>query len=113
MNMSVHVFIQSVCLSSVCVTGWEQSQRPLLGTPVGKFVHMMQRVDPKRIEAMVAASAEPAEGPASGETSPFDSDEALVAEPIAETIGFDQFAQVDLRVARVLTAEDVPGRRSC
>jgi methionyl-tRNA synthetase len=91
------------------ITNWEQSQRPLLGTPVGKFAHMMQRVDPKRVEAMVAASAEPSEGPAAGETLPFDSDEALLAEPIAETIGFDQFAQVDLRVARVIAAEDVAG----
>ena len=41
------------------ITSWEQSQQPLLGTPVGKFPHMMQRVDPKQVEAMVAASAEP------------------------------------------------------
>jgi len=43
------------------ITSWEQSQRPLLGTPVGKFTHMMQRVDPKNIAALLAASAEPAE----------------------------------------------------
>ena len=34
------------------IARWEQSQQPLLGTPVGKFAHMMQRVDPKRVEAM-------------------------------------------------------------
>jgi methionyl-tRNA synthetase len=91
------------------ITSWEQSQRPLLGTPVGKFKHMMQRVDPKRVEAMVAASAEPVESPAAGETLPFDSDAPLLAEPLAETISFDQFALTDLRVARVLEAEDVAG----
>ncbi len=91
------------------IVSWEQSKQPLLGTPVGKFKHMMQRVDPKRVEAMVAASAEPAEGSPPGETLPHDSDAPLLAEPIAETIGFDQFAQVDLRVARVLEAEDVAG----
>jgi len=92
------------------IVSWEQSQKPLLGTPVGKFTHMMQRVDPKRIEAMVAASAEPSENDAkTAETPPLDSDAPLLAEPIAETIGFDQFALVDLRVARVLEAEDVPG----
>ena len=91
------------------ITSWEQSKQPLLGTPVGKFTHMIERVDPKRVEAMVAASAEPAESPPPGESVLFDSDAPLLAEPIAETIGFDQFAQVDLRVARVLAAEDVAG----
>ncbi|MEN6406342.1 MAG: methionine--tRNA ligase [Thermoguttaceae bacterium] len=92
------------------ITHWNQSQQPLLGTPVGKFSHLMQRVDPKRIEAMVAASAEPAgSDSASAETLPMDSDAPLLAEPLSETINFEQFAQVDLRVARVLQAEDVPG----
>ncbi len=92
------------------ITSWEQSQKPLLGTSVGKFAHMMQRVDPKNIEAMVAASAEPAEPESSmPSTVPFDTDAALLAEPLAETINFDQFAAVDLRVARVIDAEDVAG----
>jgi methionyl-tRNA synthetase len=91
------------------ITSWEQSQQWLLGTSVGKFKHMMQRVDPKRIEAMVAASAEPTESAPPDESVPFDSDAPLLAEPLAETISFDQFAQVDLRVARVLEAEDVAG----
>jgi len=85
------------------IVRWDQSQRPLLGTAVGRFEHMMQRVDPKRIEAMVAASVE------AESTVPMDNDAPLAAEPLAETISFDQFAQVDLRVARVLNAEDVPG----
>ena len=93
------------------IVSWEQSQKPLLGTPVGKFSHMMQRVDPKRIEAMVAASAEPAEENNPTDTLSFDTDAALLAEPIAETISFDQFAQVDLRVARILDAEDVSGAK--
>ena len=37
-----------------------------------------------------------------------DSDEALKAEPLAETITFDDFVKVDLRVARVIAAESVP-----
>jgi methionyl-tRNA synthetase len=90
------------------IVSWEQSQKPLLGTPVGKFSHMMQRVDPKRIEAMQQASAEP-EDNAAPATIPFDTDEALLAEPLAEAINFDQFAQVDLRVVRIIAAEDVKG----
>ena len=87
--------------------------QPLLGTPVGKFSHMMQRVDPKRVEAMVAASTEPAEAETPADTLPLDSDAPLVAEPLAETISFDEFAKVDLRVVRVMAAEDVPARKNC
>ena len=90
------------------ITSWEQSQQPLLGTPVGKFTHMMQRVDPKKVEAMVAASAEPADEETSAAVIPIDTDAALMAEPLAETITFDDFAKVDLRVVRVIDAEDVP-----
>jgi methionyl-tRNA synthetase len=96
-------------LFSEPILSWEQSQRPLVGRPVGKFEHLMQRVDPKRIEALVAASAEPDPDEQPAEDVPFDNDAALLAEPLAETISFDEFARVDLRVARVLAAEDVPG----
>jgi methionyl-tRNA synthetase len=37
-----------------------------------------------------------------------DSDASLLAEPLASQITIDEFAKVDLRVARVLSAEDVP-----
>jgi methionyl-tRNA synthetase len=91
------------------VISWEQSQRPLLGTPVGKFSHMLHRVDPKRVEAMLAASAQPEPTETAAESVPFDNDAPLLAEPLAETISFDEFAKVDLRVVRVVAAEDVPG----
>jgi methionyl-tRNA synthetase len=41
-----------------------------------------------------------------------DSDAALQAEPLlTDLISIDDFAKVDLRVARVLTAEEVPGAK--
>jgi len=51
--------------------------------------------------------AVPAAAPAAP-TAPVDSDAALLAEPLAPQITIDEFAKVDLRVARVLNAEDVP-----
>ncbi len=91
------------------ITSWDQSQRPLLGKPVGKFSHMMQRVDPKKVAAMQTESAEPPETETDAEAAAADSDAPLLAEPLAESISFDDFAKVDLRVARVLAAEDVAG----
>jgi methionyl-tRNA synthetase len=93
------------------ITDWEQSQRPLLGTPVGKFTHMMQRVDPEKVEAMQAASAEPAAVEDTLAATPADSDAALLAEPLAETITFDDFMKVDLRVVRIVEAEEVAEAR--
>ena len=69
----------------------------------------MQRIDPKRVEAMVAASLEPAEAGTAGRERPLRQRRPALAEPLAETITFDEFARVDLRVARVIAAEDVPG----
>jgi methionyl-tRNA synthetase len=97
---------------------WEQSKRPLLATKVGRFSHLMKRVQREQLDAMIAASTEAAPGEtapgdaAAASTPPApaydDGDQPLVAEPLAEMITIDDFTKVDLRVARVLTAEDVP-----
>jgi methionyl-tRNA synthetase len=91
------------------ITRWEQSQTPLTGTRVGRFQHMMKRVDRKQVDAMFAASLEdePTEARSDGAAAE-DGGEPLRAEPLAETISFEEFAKVDLRVARVVAAEDVP-----
>ena len=39
---------------------------------------------------------------------PADSGEALAAEPLAATCTIDDFAKIDLRIARIVTAEEVP-----
>jgi methionyl-tRNA synthetase len=45
-------------LLNVPVRHWDDVQTPLRDTPVAPFEHMMTRVDPKRVQAMLAASAE-------------------------------------------------------
>jgi methionyl-tRNA synthetase len=91
---------------------WDQAEQPLSGRPIGKFQHMMQRVDPTRIEAMIAesreesAAAEPTSTPKALAFS--DSGDALVANPLAAQIGIDDFLKVDLRVARIVEAKEVP-----
>jgi methionyl-tRNA synthetase len=88
---------------------WDEVATPLVGTPVSKFEHLLQRVDPKQVQAMIEASKETTpEETAASRTLPQDGPEALAAEPLQPTITIDEFAKVDLRVARVLSAEDVP-----
>jgi methionyl-tRNA synthetase len=108
------------------IVGWDQSQKPLLGTRLAPFKHLMTRIDPKQVQAMIdeskpevpaatpgaaansgAAGAPSAPGPASPGTWN-DGPEALAAEPLAPTCTIDDFAKVDLRVARVVAAEAVP-----
>ncbi|TWU45354.1 Methionine--tRNA ligase [Novipirellula aureliae] len=96
------------------ITSWDQSKTPLTGTPVAKFKRMMDRVQPEEITKMIeeskALAAEAAEANATEAAAAAfnDSDEALKAEPLAEEITIDDFAKVDLRVARVIAAEHVP-----
>jgi len=98
------------------IRSWDESQTPLVGRPVGPFSPLMQRVDAKQIEALLAASraeaaprGEPAVDP-TAPTSPAGGDPglALAAEPLAPACTIDDFARIDLRVARIVAAEEVP-----
>ena len=94
---------------------WDQSQTPLVGTQVNKFTHMLQRVEEKDVHAMIEDS-KPAAGEAASAaghcrrlTSQWnDSGDPLAAEPLAPECTIDDFAKIDLRVARVIAAEEVP-----
>jgi methionyl-tRNA synthetase len=91
---------------------WEDASKPLpQGGLVNKFQHMLKRVETAQVQAMIEASTEKAPDdaetpPASGAVTK-DGPEALAAEPLAPTCTFDEFAKVDMRVARVIEAEDV------
>jgi len=95
------------------ITSWSDSQRPLHGTPVSKFEHLMQRVDIAKVQQMIEESkdqsvpAEASVAPATPEPAPSTSD-PLQLEPLAATCTIDDFVKVDLRVARVIKAEEVP-----
>ena len=76
----------------------------------------MKRLDRKDFDAMTEETRQEFEAsnesdspnpPAS--SAPQDTDEALQAEPLlTEQISIDDFTKVDLRVARVLEASEVP-----
>jgi methionyl-tRNA synthetase len=75
-----------------------------LGTPVvriGAYEHLMSRIDPKVVDALIAPPAAPPAAPApvpeAGKAA------------IAPTISIDEFSKVDLRIARIVAAEHVDG----
>ncbi|MDB5842950.1 MAG: methionine--tRNA ligase [Polaromonas sp.] len=73
------------------------------GHPIGGYQHLMQRVDVKQLDALfeLPAQAEPA-AQATESVAPG-------GEPIAPSIGIDDFAKVDLRIARIVNCEAVEG----
>ncbi|MDA1051108.1 MAG: methionine--tRNA ligase [Planctomycetota bacterium] len=98
---------QTVELLEKPIEHWDETKTPLVGTSVAKFRHMIKRVERKDLDAMIEESKE--EDVAAPPASQYnDSGEPLKAEPLAEQCTIDDFVKVDLRIARVLTAEDVP-----
>lgn len=88
---------------------WQQSQTPLLGKPVNAFKRMMDRVQIEDLQKMIEDSrVEAAETISAPAPVWNDSDEPLKAEPLAAEISIDDFAKVDLRIARIIAAEHVP-----
>lgn len=85
---------------------WDTLSEPLLDHTVTKFKPLFSRIDPDKIAAMVEASKEDlvAEQALSEPiaTGP------LADDPISDTISFDDFAKLDLRVALINKAEAVP-----
>jgi methionyl-tRNA synthetase len=97
---------------------WGSSQNVLTDHPINKFKALMQRVDMDKVNAMIEDSKEhlevvnqqePQQQP-QPEPQPepqVDTLSPLVKDPIAETISFEDFAKIDLRIARIVKAEHV------
>jgi methionyl-tRNA synthetase len=114
------------------ITSWGQSQTPLTSAKVAPFRHMLQRLNEEDLRAMIDDSKEPAANAAAkpAETLPpaaaspaaeaaaeagaaaadawRDPGASLVSEPLAEECTIEDFAKIDLRVARIIAAEQVP-----
>ena len=101
---------QAGTLLGAPITAWSDAQTTITGNAIAPFTHMLQRIDPIKVAAMVAASLVPETdtAPAAEPTASVDDGSALSAEPLAGLCTFDDFNKVDLRVARVISAEEIP-----
>lgn len=95
---------------------WDALSQDLAGHEIAPFKAMMQRVELDKVNAMVADSKEnlqvTADVPKTAAAektvkSSNVSSEPLVDDPISDTINFDDFAKIDLRIARIVKAEHV------
>ncbi len=88
---------------------WQNLATPLLAHNIAPFKALFNRVDMKQIDAMVEASkAENAQVNAPAKTAEKTTALSAQFEPLAPTITIDDFAKLDLRVAKVLKCEAVP-----
>jgi methionyl-tRNA synthetase len=81
---------------------WGTLGKPLLDHSIDSFKPLMTRIEQEHIDAMIEQSTEQLE-PAAHKTGP------LADDPIAAEITYDDFAKIDLRIARIVKAEPVEG----
>ena len=74
---------------------WADAARALGHHTIGEYQHLLQRVDPKQLDALFEPPV--AAAPVPG------------GEPLASEIGIDDFTKVDLRLAKIVAAERVEG----
>ncbi|MBN8751010.1 Methionine--tRNA ligase [Xylophilus ampelinus] len=101
---------------------WADAEAALpAGHAIGEYKHLMQRVDAKLLDQLfelppaatseektAAAPATSAKAATKNVAKPVDPN-APGGEALAETIGIDDFAKVDLRIAKILACESVEG----
>ncbi len=94
---------------------WQNYQTPLLNHAINPFKALMQRVDPLKVAAMVESSTEnlqptkPAASIDTAQAKPAQQSNSVAREPISDTITIDDFAKIDLRVAKIISASAVEG----
>ena len=87
---------------------WDSIKQPLVDHAINKFKPLMTRIEKEKIDAMVdesketltATDAKPAKAKQAKEKG---------SDAIAPEIEFDDFAKIDLRIAKIVKAEHVEG----
>ncbi len=83
---------------------WAARSAPLLSCKINPFKPLLTRIDPKSVAAMVEEVRSGAEKNSKADTTP-----AADSKPDAAPISIDEFLRIDLRVAKVISAENVDG----
>ncbi|MBE0439233.1 MAG: methionine--tRNA ligase [Gammaproteobacteria bacterium] len=84
---------------------WNAIATPLLNHNISKFKPLMTRIESDKIEAIQHASKETMTTQKPAPTKP----DTTTIEPILPEISFDDFAKIDLRIAKIVNAEHVEG----
>ena len=96
---------------------WQDIHTPLPSNhQIKSYNHLMTRLDPKLIESMVAANKESLQPPAQSEQRHAAHQQHTANKEVAQAekdfepfIGIEDFAKIDLRIAKIVNAEHVEG----
>jgi len=96
----VEKFLQS---SITHPNAWQDISTPLVDHQMVSFKHLLKRIESKDVDAMVAASTETQDTQKTGDLP------TNIPALDSELITIDDFAKVDLRIARIVAAQRVDG----
>ena len=83
---------------------WQDASSLLpAGHAINAYHHLMSRIDPKQVEALIAPNKETPDVTSAPSSQPPPAGEK------ADTVSIDDFGKLDLRVAKIVTAEHVEG----
>ena len=91
---------------------WADRVEPLTDHAINKFKPLMTRVEQEKVDAMLDASKEDLKTEAKKSSKGSQNVTAIIdnkIEPIADEIQFDDFAKIDLRIAKIVKAEHIEG----
>jgi len=83
---------------------WDDLQTPLLDHQINKFSPLMTRIEKESIDKMIEDSKQSLDA-----QDTLDPNSPLAQDPISAEITFDDFAKLDLRVAKIVAAAHVEG----
>lgn len=86
---------------------WDALNTLLVDHPIAKFTPLMTRVETDKVQAMIDTTKQEFEQ--SQQSAPAPAASAAATSGFEPEIDFDTFAKIDLRVARVISAEHVEG----
>ena len=88
---------------------WDDAQTLLFQHRINEYSHLMTRIDPKNIEVMVDANKQSLESPTPSVPARHAEAQVHAVPQVAETLSIDDFNKIDLRIARITSAEHVEG----
>ncbi|MCX8753486.1 methionine--tRNA ligase [Snodgrassella sp. B3837] len=93
---------EAAAFLNVAPLNWSDSTSVLpAGHSINTYQHLMQRVEQKQIDDLIAANRQ--------NIQPTAEVPAASYEPVAATASFDDFMKIDMRVAKVMSCEKVEG----
>ncbi len=102
--------VKAEAFLNVAPFAWTDSSKPLLNHTIEAFTPLMTRVEPDKVAAMLAASTEELKQVTTMQPSNTATAAGpLTDDPVRPPVSYDDFAKLDLRIARIIKAQHVAG----